>query len=255
MLPSIQDLMETAAEAAFLGGQRTLAYYKTGVAVETKADHSPVTRADREAEAIIREFIGLRYPSHAILGEEMGESAGTAPIRWIIDPIDGTKSFIHGVPFYAVLVGVEVEGQVLAGALGLPALGDLIVAGQGLGCFCNGRRVQVNNNRDLSTATLLVTDEQHARHRSGAFAELAGQVKMVRTWGDAYGYALVATGRADIMLDPAMNPWDSAPLLPIIEEAGGRFSAWNGERSIHGGDAVASNGHLHQQLLPILALP
>jgi histidinol-phosphatase len=258
---SIADLMEAAATAAHLGGRRSLAYYQTPVVVETKPDDSPVTQADREAEAVMREFLRARFPGHAILGEEAGEELGnpgagdggdTAAVRWIIDPIDGTKSFIRGVPLYATLIGVEVAGEVVAGALALPALGELVVAGRGLGCFCNGRRVRVNDQRDLGQATLLVTDERHARERSGAFAALGARVKLVRSWGDAYGYYLVATGRAELMLDPAMNPWDCAPLLPILSEAGGRFSDWQGQATIYGGDALGSNGWLHEAALAVL---
>src|SRR6266566_9095998 len=136
--PNLRELLAVAAEAAYLGGRRTLTYFNTGVAVETKSDNTPVTRADRESEEVIRERIKRSFPEHAIIGEEGGATKGNADYRWIIDPIDGTKTFICGVPFYGVLIGVEVKGKPSVGAIYLPAFDEMVTAASGLGCCWNG---------------------------------------------------------------------------------------------------------------------
>lgn len=241
---ALADLAAVAVEAAYLAGRRTLAYFNTGVAVETKSDQTPVTCADREAEEIIRQRIARTYPDHAILGEEQGGTGAGGDYRWIIDPIDGTKSFIHGVPLYGVLIGVEVRGAAAAGVIYMPALDEMVWAADGLGCWWNGRRARVSEVSKLEEATLLTSSAVTCQARSDAFDQLAAKVKLTRTWGDCYGYLLVATGRAEIMIDPKLNPWDVAPMPPILREAGGGFMDWSGESSIHAGDGAAANGAL-----------
>ncbi|HJQ83577.1 MAG TPA: histidinol-phosphatase [Candidatus Binatia bacterium] len=253
--PALRDLLAVAVDAAREGGRRTLAWFNAGATVEWKADGTPVTRADREAEAAMRAVIGRAFPSHGILGEEDGESAGAAPYRWIIDPLDGTRSFVRGVPLYGTLVGIEAAGEPVVGVIHLPALGETIAAARGEGCTWNGRPCRVSTVNRLEKSLVAVTEERSARARSAAYERLASRTAMQRTWGDCYGYALVATGRAEVALDPAMNVWDCAALLPVVEEAGGRFTTWRGERTIHGGDAVATNGVLHAEVLGLLAEP
>ena len=250
--PSLKELLNVASEAAYQGGRRTLAYFGTGVDVETKADNTPVTVADRECETVIRSIIQRHFPEHAIVGEEHGETRGDDAYKWIIDPIDGTKTFVHGVPFYGVLIGIEVNGRADVGVVYLPAFDEMIVAARGLGCQWNGRPGRVSKTSQLKDAVLLTTNVSSAMARSDAYERLAAKTKMNRTWGDCYGYVLVATGRAEIMLDPQMNPWDCAPMLPILEEAGGHFTTWQGEATIWGKDAAATNGALHQEVLAIL---
>lgn len=252
-LSHLQQRLEIAIDACWRAGQISLAYYQTGVAIEDKADGSPVTIADRRAEEAIRGLLAAHFPDDAILGEEGGGTSGAGG-QWIIDPIDGTRSFICGVPFYAVLLAYENHGEVLIGVMNFPALGEMLWASRGLGCFWNGRRAHVSSTRRLHEATLLCTD--FCAMADAGFAphlqQLCRQTKMQRTWGDAYGHALVATGRADIMIDPKMAVWDCAPLLPIIEEAGGRFTSWEGVPTIHGNNAISTNGHLHEQVREIL---
>jgi len=250
--PSLKDLLDVAVEAAYLGGRRTLAYFNSGVAVEIKADQTPVTRADKEAEEVIRAQIGRYFPDHEVIGEEGGTKAGDNRYRWIVDPIDGTKTFICGVPFYGVLIGVEVDGKPAVGAIYMPAFDEMICAATGLGCLWNGRKAAVSKTAKLSDAVLLTTNITACQTRSDAYDRLAKTTKLQRTWGDCYGYALVATGRADIMLDAAMNPWDCAPMLPIMTEAGGHFATWAGEPTIWGKDAFATNAALHSDVLSIL---
>jgi histidinol phosphatase-like enzyme (inositol monophosphatase family) len=250
--PSLADLHAVAVEAAREGGRVTLAYFNRGAAVEWKDDGSPVTVADRQAEAAIRRVIGSAFPTHAILGEEEGETAGSAPVRWIVDPLDGTRTFVRGVPLFGTLVGVEVEGEPVIGVVHLPALDETVAAARGAGCTWNGNPCRVSTVGRLEDALLLVTDERVARRRSGAYDRLVAHTGMQRTWADCYGYVLVATGRAEVALDPIVNVWDCAALLPIIEEAGGRFTDWRGRRTIRGGEAVATNGRLHEEVLALL---
>jgi histidinol-phosphatase len=250
--PSLKELLDVATEAAYLGGRRTLAYFNTGIDVETKGDDTPVTRADREAEVVIRETIQRFFPDHAILGEEHGLSSGNPDFTWIVDPIDGTNSFIHGVPLYGAVVGCRVRGEPRVGAIYLPALGDMVAAAEGLGATWNGRRTRVSTVARLDSATLLAGSVTRAIKRSDAFENLERHVKLNRGWGDVFGYMLVATGRAEIMLDPVISVWDIAGIAPIIREAGGFFGNWRGESTIDGPDAVAVNGALQNTVLDVL---
>jgi histidinol phosphatase-like enzyme (inositol monophosphatase family) len=254
--PDLRILLAVAQDAAFVGGRRTLAYFGTGTAAtEWKADQTPVTLADREAERLIRGVIGRTFPDHPILGEEDGETAGSAPVRWIVDPLDGTRTFVRGVPLYGTLIGVEVESEPAVGVVYLPALDEMVAAARGLGCTWNGRPCRASATTNLSDALAVVTDERAARARSGAWDRIVAGTALQRTWADCYGYVLVATGRAEVSLDPIMNVWDCAALLPIVEEAGGRFTDWSGRRTIHGGEAVATNGILHDEVLALLGEP
>jgi histidinol phosphatase-like enzyme (inositol monophosphatase family) len=252
---NLRDLRDFAAELAWQAGKLTLRYFQADLTTDRKVDESPVTIADREAERLMRELIEARYPQHSILGEEEGETRSGASYRWILDPIDGTKTFVRGVPLYAVLVGLEREGEPVVGAANIPAMGDFLVAAQGEGCTWNGRRSRVSTVDQLDDALLLSTDsESMARYgRADAYRRLVAATKMQRTWGDAYGYVLVATGRAEIMLDPAMSIWDCAALLPILQEAGGTFTDWRGTPTINGAEAIATNGVLLGQTLALVS--
>jgi fructose-1,6-bisphosphatase/inositol monophosphatase family enzyme len=159
------------------------------------------------------------------------------------------------VPLYGTLVGLEVRGEPSVGVVYLPALDELVAAARGLGCTWNGKPCRVSATERLADALVAVTDERTARRRSAAYLQLAEATALQRTWADCYAYVLVATGRAEVALDPIVNVWDCAALLPIVEEAGGRFTDWRGRRTIHGGEAVASNGALHEQVLALLAEP
>ena len=247
----LKDLMNFAVGLARGAGEITYRHFKGSFVAERKADNSFVTVADREAERYLRTRIERAFSDDAILGEEEGEKPGRSNRRWILDPIDGTYSFVHGVPLYGVLIGLEVDGEAVLGVVSLPALDELIYAARGLGCFSNDVTVRVSSTESLKEALLLATDfgtcEQYG---FGSAAEiLQRQVHARRTWGDAYGHVLVATGRADVMLDPIMNVWDCAALLPIIEEAGGTFTDWQGQRTIHGGNAISTNGLLFESVM------
>jgi histidinol-phosphatase len=250
----LKQLLDFAVDIAREAGAITIRHYQGSFAAERKADNSFVTIADRETEAYLRTRIASAFPDDAILGEEEGDQSGSSNRRWILDPIDGTYSFVHGVPLYGVLIGMELDGEPVLGVVNLPALGELVYAAQGVGCFWNDELTCVSSTSSVEQALLLSTDfgvcEQYG---FGPAAEsLQRQVHARRTWGDAYGHVLVATGRADIMLDPVMNVWDCAALLPILEEAGGTFTDWNGRRTIYGGNAISTNGSLFDLVMEVV---
>lgn len=254
MIHSLQSYLDFATETTYLAGRLTLGYFNAGVRPDFKGDDTPVTVADRQAEQLIRQRIERQYPQHAIVGEEFGvKESADASHRWFIDPIDGTKSFIRGVPLYGVLLGLEIEGTVEVGVAYFPALDDMVYAASGLGCWWNGRRALVAETTSLRRAFVTCSDvgsfERHGR--DPAWQRIANACYMRAGWGDAYGYALVATGRAEIMLDPIMNVWDCGPFPPILQEAGGYFGDWQGNATIFAGEAMATT----QTLLPdVLAL-
>jgi histidinol phosphatase-like enzyme (inositol monophosphatase family) len=252
--------LEVALSASREAGQLTLRYFSRGdLAVELKADDSPVTIADREAEQLLRDRIGAAFPDDAILGEEFPERAGTSGFRWIVDPIDGTKSFIHGVPLYGTLVGVEYAGRSVVGVINISALGELVYASRGNGAwYVRGGaapvRAQVSGNARLADSLFCSSDDTHWRGcgRQGALERLQATARLSRTWGDCYGYLLVATGRAELMVDPVMSVWDAAALQPVMEEAGGTFTNWNGDPTIHCGEGIATNGKILAEVLTLV---
>lgn len=246
--PSLTDLLSVAVEAARLGGTHTLKYFNHDCHIELKPDQTPVTQADREAETLIRDYLLKKYPTHSVLGEEHGSVEGDPDYQWVIDPIDGTKSFIHGVPLYTTLVGLQIKNRPAVGVIYAPALDEIVSAATGLGCTFNGKPTRVSEVSELSKSLICVSDMLMATDRSDAFEKLARRCKYARTWGDAYGYLLVATGRCEIMVDPKMSPWDVCALIPVIEEAGGVCTSWSGARTIHGGDLFACNAKLAHQV-------
>jgi histidinol phosphatase-like enzyme (inositol monophosphatase family) len=254
--PSLETLLQFALDAVRQAGDITLDYFQTGLAVERKADNSPVTIADRKAERKLRGLIAECWPGHAIVGEEFGRAAGReeSGYTWIIDPIDGTKSFVSGVPLYAVLLALVKDDEPVLGVAHFPGLNDTIYAARSMGCFWNGRPARVSNVARLSEAILLATEMNNFAPygRQAAFERLIDATYIQRTWGDAYGYALVATGRAEVMLDPDMALWDCGPLQVILEEAGGTFTDWQGTPTIFGGEAIATNGALFDQVMALV---
>ena len=246
--------LQVAREAVVRAGRITLQYFRKGVDVERKPDQTPVTIADRRAEESLRTALRDAFPHDGFLGEEYGEEAGTSGRRWIIDPIDGTQSFIRGVPLYGVLVGLEEEGRCVVGICGLPALGQTYWAAEGEGAWCDGERIAVAPTTDLAQATLLTTDARPAHYgdKHPGYERLLRATARQRGWGDCWGYALVASGAADVMVDPLLNPWDAAALVPIVEEAGGAFFAWSGEVSIYAGSGIAAPRALRDPVLALL---
>ncbi len=249
--------MDFAVEAAWKAGRLTLGHFQAGVRTEYKEDESEVTVADREAEMLLRREIETKYPGHDIVGEEYEDKESGASRRWILDPIDGTQAFARGVPLYATLVGLEIDGDVKAGAAYFPALDEMVYAAEGMGCFWNGRRTKVSGISSLEQAIACFT--QTANFERGGRSEEWEKVQKIvlacRGWSDAYGHALVATGRAEIMLDPLMNPWDCAPFIPILREAGGYFGDWSGNETIYAGEAISTNAEILPKVLRMLESP
>jgi len=251
---SQREYLDFAMDAAWQAGQLTLGHFQTGVAVERKADQTPVTVADRGAEELLRGLIRDRFPDHAVLGEELGSAETDSSHRWILDPIDGTQAFVHGVPLYGVLVGLEISGEMVVGVCYLPALREMLGAATGEGCRWNGRRAHVSAVRRLDQALLAYTDAASLHdHPSGVWSRLQAATRLQRGWSDCYAYCLVATGRADLALDAVMSPWDCAALVPILREAGGTFTDWSGHTRIDGGQAVATNGVLFEAVMQVMA--
>jgi len=255
MPENLRTTLDFIVETAYLAGRSTLALFQTGVQADFKADRSPVTKADRQAEELIRARIEERYPDHAIVGEEFGrkETSGASP-RWFVDPIDGTKSFLRGIPLYAVLIGLEIEGRVVAGAAYYPAMDEMLAAADGEGCWWNGRRAHVSQVASLGSAWVSCTDPGsfYVTGRLPAWERLMRAAYVRGGWSDAYGYLLVATGRAEVMLDPVMNEWDCGPFPPIFREAGGFFGDWRGHETIYGGEALATTQTLLPEVLKLL---
>lgn len=248
-----RDLAEPLAYAIRLAqaaGEETLRYFRRPLQVTRKADGSPVSEADRATEAFLRERLAADHPGDAILGEEFGGSQEGARRLWVIDPIDGTKSFVRGVPLYAVLLALVEDGVPVVGVAHFPALGETLAAARDLGARMNGEPARVSEEGRLGEATLLVTDEGSVLKRLGSegWLDLRRRFGLVRSWGDAYGHALVATGRAEAMLDGSLKPWDALPLIPILTEAGGVFRGWDGIANPPEGDAIASNAAIAAEL-------
>ena len=245
------DMVELAHELARISGNVIRPYFdRLDLEVETKADESPVTVADREGEAVMRELIAKRFPDHGVIGEEYGTEKGEAEFVWTLDPIDGTISFTAGCPLFGTLIGLLREGRPVLGAIHQPVLGQLCLGTDG-GTTLDGRPVRVREVSDLSQATLLATDIHNIeRYRDRErFEALIDEVHLFRTWGDCYGYLLLAAGRADIMLDPIMHPWDLLPLIPIVRGAGGVISAWDGGDPVESDSCVAAAPTIHEQVI------
>jgi histidinol-phosphatase len=275
--------LEWAVQIAREAGEGTLRYFRRAdLRVDRKADDSPVTVADREAEQLLRARIAERFPADGIVGEEFGTTGGTSGYQWVLDPIDGTKSFIHGVPLYTTLVAVMREAGVRGSGFGAefseprtlnpepsigvidsPATGETVYAATGKGCSYLSARgaepqaARVSKAPRLAESLVLTTELRtfavgRARDAMEAFQKFERAARLTRTWGDGYGYLMVATGRAEVMIDPELDIWDLAALQPIIEEAGGTFTDWQGQPTVHSRDAVATNGLVADEVLAIL---
>jgi histidinol phosphatase-like enzyme (inositol monophosphatase family) len=228
-------------------------YFQSQIAVEIKSDQTPVTIADKKVEEMMRELIMQHYPGHGILGEEFGNYQPEASYQWILDPIDGTKSFIHGMPTFGTLIALMKDNHPLIGTINLPILDKLLI-GVNTKTELNGKIVRFRECSDLSSAVLLTTDHLHIeQYRNIAYFEkLMKQVKLYRTWGDCFGYYLLATGYADIMVDPIMSVWDTMALIPVIKGAGGSITDYYGKDPARGNSIVAANNQLHHQVISIL---
>lgn len=244
---------KAAIEIAKKGGDHTLNYFNKSFVVERKSDDSPVTVADREVETVMREEIIAQFPEHGIVGEEHDDHNTESRVQWVLDPIDGTKSFIHGVPLYTTLIGVVVEDEPVIGIIYAPVLDELCDAARDKGARLNGKPCSVRSCDDLSEASFMSTDVYTAAEfgYGNAFDILIQKTRIHRTWGDAYGHMLVATGRADLMFDPVLNIWDAAPLLTVLQESGGVFCDTDGNETIQSGNGFSCSSELLPKVLEV----
>ncbi len=249
-----------AVDVAREAGSLILSYYQNDdLVVDHKVDSSPVTAADRGAEELIRQRIAKQFPGDGVLGEEFDDTPSENGYRWILDPVDGTKSFVHGVPLFGTLIGLEFEGRVVVGVCRFPALDEVVYAAEGSGTWWQQgdtvpRRAQVSKVAKLSDALFCTTTIAGWRPlgQQDVFDRLCQGTRLTRGWSDCYGHILVATGRADVMVDPEMNVWDAAALVPIAQEAGGHFLDWDGQPSIYSNNGLTVNAALKAEVLAVL---
>jgi histidinol phosphatase-like enzyme (inositol monophosphatase family) len=249
-----------AIQAAREAGGIVMEHFRrSDLEVQRKADDSPVTVADRGAEEHLRRRIAEGFPEDGILGEEFPERPGTSGYRWILDPIDGTKSFIHGVPLFGTMVAVEYDGRSVLGVIRIPALDEGVYAAEGQGAWYEvqgsaPRPARVSSCPRLGEGLFLTSEVANftATQRRDVYDRLEATARLSRSWGDCFGYLMVATGRAELMVDPIMNLWDAAAVQPIIEEAGGTFTDWQGRRTIYSGQGIATNGLILDEVLAIV---
>lgn len=248
---SLEKIREVAVDAARAGGEESLRHFGKRINVEFKEDHSPVTEADRRAETAMREVITSVFPEHGIIGEEHGAVNPESDIQWILDPIDGTQSFIHDIPLYTTLAGVLIGGSPVAGVIYAPVPDELCVGVKGMGATLNGDVCSVRPCPTLEKATFLTSDVQHfgLYGYDRELASLLKKVRVHRTWGDAYGHMMVACGRADLMVDPVLNVWDAAALINVVQESGGIFTDLKGRPVVDGGNGFSCAKEIHQQVL------
>ncbi|MEO8696029.1 MAG: inositol monophosphatase family protein [Acidimicrobiales bacterium] len=245
------ELLEIAVDIARRAGELTLQWFQSStLTIERKRDGTPVTQADRAAETFIRDELRRRFPDDSIVGEEFADHVGSSARTWYVDPIDGTKAFSHGVPLYSNLLALFDSAGPAVGVINIPALGEVVYAGRGLGCFHNDARCTVSTTAALDDA--YVSTSGLRNWPPTALSRLHDSGCHVRTWGDGYGYLLVATGRIDAMVDHEVQPYDVAPMPVILREAGGRFSDFGGFDGPDGGSGIATNGRIHDDLLALL---
>lgn len=255
MNPEWRQRYELALTVTRAAGQHALRYYEADVAIEWKSNNSPVTIADREAEAMMREKLRSAFPQDGFLGEEEGETPGSSGFRWIMDPVDGTKSFVRGIPLWGTLLGLEYKGEMIAGIVCMPAFGNTTYhALRGHGAWRDDRRIHVSGINRLEDSVLFYSSLGWfvAAKKEREFLNLVSRTSRQRGYGDFYGFMLVAQGSGEVMAEHGVSPWDIAAIQPIVEEAGGRFTDWSDVPTIEHPDVIATNGLLHQEVLTIL---
>ncbi len=259
-MKDVSSRLHFALQMASAASELILKHYQVdGLLVESKSDDSPVTVADRGAELLIRKMLAESFPQDGILGEEFESVPSRNGYRWVLDPIDGTKPFIHGVPLFGTLIGIESDARMVAGVCRFPALDEVVYAAEGQGCWWKirdqaPRRTSVSRITSISDARMMFTEPTHWRTtgRFDSIVAVMNQVKVARGWGDCYGHVMVATGRAEIAIDPLMSPWDIAALIPILREAGGTCTDWKGVETVTGGDGVSVVPALKDTVLYVL---
>lgn len=255
-----QSRLDLALSASSEAAAFVLQHFRSqNLGVESKADDSPVTVADRGAETMLRRAILEQFPDDGILGEEFDNVESQNGYRWILDPIDGTKPFIYGVPLFGMLLGIEFEGRMVAGVCRIPGMNEVAYAGEGQGAWWKigddaPIRARVSDESSLARCRLMFTEPTHDIRcgRETVLPQLLQKVRLGRGWGDCFGHLMVATGRAEIAVDPEMSSWDIAALIPILREAGGSCTDWNGVENVDGGDGVSLAPGIRDEVLRIL---
>ncbi len=252
-MENINELKSFVKHLSDISGKIIRSYFRTKISVDSKKDSSPVTIADKKAEEIMRTEIIKKFPDHGIIGEEFASHNENAEYKWVLDPIDGTVSFICGAISFGTLIGLLKNGEPILGVINHPILNEFLI-GDNSSADLNGEKVQVRSCKNLSDAVLLITDYPNIEKYQdiNRFHQLVKKVRFVRGWGDCYGYYLVATGFADIKLDPIMNLWDMAALIPIIKGAGGKITDYHGRNPIKGDSIIATSGNVHEEVIKIL---
>lgn len=253
----LKEAFTLAQRLATEAGQEALGYFRQAERLKTeyKSDASPVTQADREIERFLRAEIQKHYPDHQVLGEEFGAGSQHSDYQWILDPIDGTRSFAHGIPVFGVQIALTYQKEPILGVIHLPALQEHIAAAEGMGCFWNGERAQVSQETRHARVLAHVHERDLARERAPALKDWLSQVENERNWGDCYSFVLAATGRIEVAMDPRMQVWDSAPLPILMREAGGVFFDWQGHETIWSGSVVCTTPHWAPVLRKCLEKP
>jgi histidinol-phosphatase len=254
MDPNWRNRYEVAVEAAQQAGQVALRYFDADLTVEWKKDLSPVTVADREAESLLRTRLLGTFPHDGFLGEESGDTPGGSGYRWIVDPVDGTRNFVRGIPIWATLVALEYQGEPILGVANVPAMKQTYRAIRGDGAYRDNRRLSVSKIASLAESIMFYSSISWfiKAGRQEVFLDLAARTQLQRGFGDFYGFLLVAQGSGELMIEHGVHVWDIAAMKPIIEEAGGRLTDWDGQPNIHRPDVIASNGLLHDEVLRLL---
>lgn len=249
----IPEFKKFAEYAALESGKLISGYFRTNLSINTKSDDSPVTIADKKAEELIRSLIMKEFPDHGIIGEEFGAVNPDADYVWILDPIDGTKSFICGTVTFGTLIALTYKKEAVLGVIHQPILHELLI-GDNETALLNGNKVSVRTCNSVSKAVLLVTDHLDVKkyQNEEKFDTLINSVKLYRNWGDCFGYYLLATGFADIMIDPVMNLWDTCALVPVIRGAGGIITDYHGNNPLDGDGVIAAVPEIHTEIIRIL---
>jgi len=247
----MKEFLSFTENLARKSGDLIRPYFRSeDIDIQTKEDRTIVTRADREAEELLRQEIEKFYPEHGIIGEEFGNVRTDSEYVWVLDPIDGTVSFAAGVPLFGTLIGLLHNGKPVVGCIHQPIL-NILCLGDNETTTVNGQPSRVRACSKISDATLLITDpslaEAHQDYRS--FEELRRKVNTFRTWGDCFAYLQLVTGRADIAMDPIMNPWDLLPLIPVVRGAGAVFSAWDGSDVTTATSCIAAGPEIHSDVI------
>lgn len=250
----MKSLIQFAKLLAFQSQKLILPYFHKKIKIESKSDLSPVTIADKNAEKLMRKLISSKYPDHGIIGEEFGNVNTDNEFVWVLDPIDGTKSFICGVPLFGTLIALLKNNEPIIGIINLPALNELYVGAIGIHTTLNNKKISVSKKTELNESTLVCTDHLDVikKQNEKKFLKLANSVKLYRNWGDCYMYALLARGAVDIAIDPVMNFWDIQALIPIIKGAGGVITDYHGNSPKSANSIIASNPSLHEKVLSCL---